>query len=102
MSSFSAITRTETSDCKRNSAFSSTRNEAAQGNSTDYNHFKVRLLEMISFTEQTLDNELVHIMLHATQIILMQQAKVCVRSTGYLLVQACPGKVWVGELIVTQ
>ena len=22
------------------------------------------------------------------------QAKVCARSTGYLLVQACPGKVW--------
>ena len=28
------------------------------------------------------------------------QAKVCARSTGKLLVQACPGKVWLGELTV--
>ena len=28
------------------------------------------------------------------------QAKVCARTTGLLLVQACPGKVWLGELTV--
>ena len=28
------------------------------------------------------------------------QAKVWARSTGELLVQACPGKVWLGELTV--
>ena len=30
------------------------------------------------------------------------QAKVCARITGYPLVQACPGKVWLGELTVPQ
>ena len=30
------------------------------------------------------------------------QAKVCARITGYPLVQACPGKVWIGELTVPQ
>ena len=28
------------------------------------------------------------------------QVKVCGRSTGYALFQACPGKVWLGELTV--
>ena len=28
------------------------------------------------------------------------QAEICARSTGKLLVQTCPGKVWLGELTV--